>query len=304
MRLAIGIGTILQATGRGIYEQPEQAAKVLRWWKKQGAEGLVFYDSLPDFYRVPVDRFKALKNVLDEVGLPVAGFNALRKSLFMPDLADIDERRLNQCLEVCSILGGTFVDVSVNVPIPTGLDPMAFSGRTMFRGEHASVEAYASAATRLKSYAQACSRLGIDVSIELHDDGLQDTADNCLKLVALIDEPNVGVNPDLGNWYRVPYQQTGSWRDQVVKLAPKTNYWEVKNFKRVISPNDGRYYSWSAELDEGDIDFREATVVLWKAGFRGWVCNEGGNGDRVRSGVRYLTYMRWILDEWIPEVAT
>jgi hypothetical protein len=33
------------------------------------------------------------------------------------------------------------------------------------------------------------------------------------------------------------------------------------------------------------------------------VCNEGGNGDRVRSTLRYLSYMRWILDEWIPASA-
>ena len=84
------------------------------------------------------------------------------------------------------------------------------------------------------------------------------------------------------------------------KLAPTTNYWEVKNYRRVIVPELNRAFSWNVGLDEGDLDFREMAVTLWNAGFRGWVCSEGGNGDIVYSNVRYLQYMRWILDEWIP----
>jgi len=74
----------------------------------------------------------------------------------------------------------------------------------------------------------------------------------------------------------------------------------VKNYRRVLVPETGRAYSWVTDLDAGDLDFREAAVLLWRAGFRGWVCNEGGNGDRMRASLRYLDYMRWILDEWIP----
>lgn len=302
MKLAIGSGVAFRQSGTSLYEHPERSAAHLRWWKKQGVEGVVFYDALPDFYRTPVEGFQTIKAVLDDVGLAVAAFNTLRKSLFVPELADVDEKRLYHCLEVCEVLKPAVVDVNVNVPIPTGLDPFAMAARPIFRGDYASGEAFAQAAARLKPFAQACAKLGAQLSIELHDDGLHDTADNCLRLVSLIDEPNVGVNPDLGNWYRVPYQHPDSWRDQIVKLAPRTNYWEVKNYKRIIVPSDHRAYSWSADLDEGDLDFRESAVILWKAGFRGWICNEGGNGDYVRSNLRYLSYMRWILDEWIPSM--
>lgn len=302
MQLAIGSGVVFGGGASQIYDHPERFVGQLQWWKKQGVEGVVFYDALPNFYRIPTEKFAGIKRVLDEVGLPVAAFNTLRKSLFMPELADVDERRLYHCLEVCEVLRPAIVDVNVNVPIPTGLDPIAMAGRPIFRGAYASAENFAQAAARLKPFAQACARLGAQLSIELHDDGIHDTADNCLRLVSLIDEPNVGVNPDLGNWYRVPYQHPDSWRDQIVKLAPKTNYWEVKNYKRIIVPSDHRAYSWSADLDEGDVDFRESAVILWRAGFRGWVCNEGGNGDRIRSNLKYLSYMRWILDEWIPAI--
>lgn len=292
MKLAIGSGPAFRD---GL------DAKRLAWWKKQGVEGIVFYDVWPaDFYRTPISRFREAKQVLDDVGLAVAGFNALRKSLHMPELAEIDQRRTEQCLEVCEVLRPAIFDVSVNVPILHGMDPISFAARPLYRGAYASDEAYREAGHRLKRVAQALATIGADLSIELHDDGLQDTADGCLRLLELIGEPNVGVNPDIGNWYRVPYQHPDTWRDQMRKMAPKTNYWEVKNYKRVIVPELNRAFSWNVGLEEGDLDFREAATILWDAGFRGWVCSEGGNGDVVYSNTRYLRYMRWILDEWIP----
>jgi sugar phosphate isomerase/epimerase len=291
------------AIGSGPAFRDGASAKRLAWWKKQGAEGIVFYDNWPaDFYRTPLSHYRETKAMLDDAGLAVAGFNALRKSLFMPELAEIDQRRTEHCLEVCEVLRPAIFDLSVNVPIPHGLGPMAMAARPIYRGAYASDEAFREAAHRLQAVAQACAKIGAELSIELHDDGLQDTADGCLRLVELIGEPNVGVNPDVGNWYRVPYEHPDSWRDQIRKMAAKTNYWEVKNYKRILVPDDNRAYSWNVGLDEGDIDFRAAAVTLWKAGFRGWVCSEGGNGDVVYSNVRYLRYMRWILDEWIPSL--
>ena len=302
MKLAIGSGPAFREVSSQLYDNPGTAAKYLRWWKQQGVEGIVFYDALPHFYQVPVERFGAIKRVLDDVGLPVAAFNALRKSLFMPELAEIDQRRVERCLEVCEQLRPAIFDMSVNVPIPHGLDPLQMADRPLFRGAYASADAYAQAAERLRPVVRSLAAMGAELSLELHDDGLQDTADGCLRLLELIGEPNVGVNPDIGNWYRVPYQHPDSWRDQVVKLAPKTNYWEVKNYRRIVVPELNRTFSWNVSLDEGDMDFREAASTLWEAGFRGWVCHEGGSGDTVYSNVRYLRYMRWILDEGLASL--
>ncbi|MBM4418183.1 MAG: TIM barrel protein [Chloroflexi bacterium] len=303
MRLAIGSGPALREFHGDVAANAAAVAKSLRWWKARGVEGVVFYDALPNFYRTSPESFRAVKQVLDDEGIEVAGFNALRKSLHMPELIEYDTRRLDHCLAVCEVLRPAIFDMSVNVPIPDGMDPMEFAARPLYRGDFARVETFALAAQGLKSLAQRLATMKALLSIELHDDGVQDTAQNILKLIDLIDEPNVGANPDLGNWYRVAHVWPDSWRDQVRLLAPITNYWEVKNYKRIIVPEHDRTYSWNVLLDDGDIDFRESAVILWRAGFRGWVCNEGGTGDYVHSQVRYLTYMRWILDEWIPAFA-
>ena len=304
MKLAIGQGVALQEPllrdGTAVLDHPAKLSKHLTWWKKQGVEGLVFYDTYPGIYERSVEHFKTLKAVLDDLGLPVGAFNALRKSLFIPGLADRDEKRLNHCLDVAAALGATILDVSANVPLPTQHDAHSLATRPIFRGEVAPQAFYEETAVRLKSIARRAAGSGIELSIELHDDGLQDTADDCLKLMKLIDEPNVGLNPDVGNWARVPYEHLDSWRDQVAKMAAKTNYLEVKNYQTLYVAGDRRSYSWGTFLDNGMIDFREAATILWRAGFRGWVCHEGGVGDYVRSNLHFIEYFRWIRDEWIP----
>src|SRR5688500_9532314 len=165
------------AIGSGIAFRGGAEAARLKWWRSKGCEGVVFYDALPDFYRTAPERFRELRTMVEDAGLAVAGFNALRKSLFMPELAEIDDGRLRRCLEVCEVLGAPILDVSANVPIPHGLDPMAMAARPVYRGAFASREAFAAAAARLKPIAQALARFGAELSLELHDDGLQDTAD-------------------------------------------------------------------------------------------------------------------------------
>jgi sugar phosphate isomerase/epimerase len=275
---------------------------MLRWWREKGIEGVVFYDHLPGFYQISGPQWRDLKAEVEAAGLRVAVFNALRKSLHVPELAEIDRRKLDTIMAACDVLRPEVIDISVNVPIPYQRDAHTQTTRSLFRGEYASDEAYATAGAALKLLARQCADIGAQLSIELHDDGLQDTAAGCLRLLRLVDEPNVGVNPDIGNAYRVPYETHESWREQMTVMAPYTNYWEVKNYRRFYVGDERRWYSWTTDLDTGDLNFREAAEILWRAGFRGWVCNEGGTGDPVRSTLKFADYMRWILDEWIPFV--
>jgi sugar phosphate isomerase/epimerase len=306
MRLATGdnraFGPALARAGRAFYDGPQSAAPMLRWWRERGVEGVVFYDHLPGFYEITPAQWRAMKEVIEEAGLAVAAFNVLRKSLHVPELAEVDRRKLDVCLVACEILRPEVVDISCNVPIPYQHDAHTLHTRSLFRGEYASREAWEMGAAALKRLAKDCAAIGAQLSLELHDDGLQDTAANCLRLLRLVDEPNVGVNPDIGNAYRVPYETHETWRGQMTSMAPHTNYWEVKNYRRVYVVDEREWRSWNVELDDGDLNFRESAEILWRAGFRGWVCNEGGTGDGVRSTLKYLAYMRWILDEWIPFV--
>jgi sugar phosphate isomerase/epimerase len=308
MRLAIGdyraLGPALQRQGQAFFDRPQTALPMLRWWKEKGVEGFVFYDRGAEFHAVTPAQWRALKATVEEAGLVIAGCNVLRKSLHMPELAAIDQRKLDNCMAACEIMRPEIVDISVNAPYPLQRDADTLAHRQdhLFRGAYAPADTWEMAATALKALAKQCAGIGAQLSIELHDDGLQDTAANCLRLVKLIDEPNVGVNPDIGNAYRVPYEIHETGHQMMTALAPLTNFWEVKNYHRLYFNDERRWYSWNTELDEGDLNFRDGAEILWRAGFRGWVNNEGGTGDGVWSTLNYLRYMRWILDEWLPFV--
>ena len=46
------------------------------------------------------------------------------------------------------------------------------------------------------------------------------------------------------------------------KLAPKTNYWEVKNYQTIYLAGDRRNYSWGTLLDEGMIDLAASNASI------------------------------------------
>jgi len=308
MKLALNLHNVLPAIqyreeGR-LLEKPHAMLRDLRFWKTKGYEGVLLYD-------VGILRHAAkLKPVFDEAGMHVACVNLLRRNLFLPQYRDRDERCMYQALEACEVLEPDIVDIIMAVPFPSQRGPTMIE-RIWYRGDYAPFEDFAAAAVRLKRFAQSVASIGADVSIELHDDGLHDTADNCIRLMHMIDEPNVGLNPDIGNFHRVPYSYSESWRSQVIKMAPYTNYFEIKNYRRIWHSATEQYIWWAVDVDLGDMDFRDATKILWDAGFRGWVANEGGNGDFLGQGTRgdkfasELQFARWfrhVREEWLPLV--
>jgi sugar phosphate isomerase/epimerase len=224
---------------------------------------------------------------------------------------DRDERLMYTLLDACKVLKPDIVDIIMAVPFPVQRGPTMIE-RNWYRGDYAPFEHFQFAASRLKKFARAVAAIGAQMSIELHDDGLHDTADNCIKLMRMIDEPNVGLNPDVGNFHRVPYEYPQSWRDQVVKVAPYTNYFEIKNYRRIWHSTAKQFVWWATDVDLGDMDFRDAIQILWEAGFRGWVANEGGNGDflaqstrgdRIASELRFAHWFQQTRDEWLPLVS-
>lgn len=306
MKLALNLFNILEPIqhreGGDLFKEPRTMLRDLKFWKSKGYEGLLLWDV------GILEHAEKLKPVFDEAGMKVACVNLLRKNLFLPELMDIDERRMHKALEACEILKPEIIDVIMAVPYPPQRGPTIHE-RVWYRGDYAPFNDFAVASIRLKKLAKAVASMGAQVSIELHDDGLHDTADNCIKLMKMVDEPNVGLNPDLGNFHRVPWEYHEGWREQIVKMAPYTNYLEIKNYRRLWRPGKKKYFWWLCDVDLGDIDFRDALQILWEAGFRGWVAHEGGNGDligqgttgdRVSAELRFAEWAKKVIHEWLP----
>lgn len=311
MKLALNSGGVygyfLGKMGLKFYDHPEVMVPVLKFWKEKGYEGILLYDYYPAFYELPKEHVKLQKAVFDDVGMEVACLNLMRKTLFDPARAAVDEPRMYQALEMCEWLKPDIIDLTIDPPFPYAIGPQLYD-RVYYRGDYAPFGDFAVSAMKLKKYAQACASIGAELSIEQKDDGLGDTADNLIKLVKMIDEPNVGVNPDVGNQFRAPYESTLNMKKEVEKLVPYTNYVEIKNYRRIWMSSEKRFIAWVTDVDLGDLDFRHLVVELWNHGYRGWVANEGGNGDvaqgttgdKVAAELHFLKWWREVMDEWIP----
>ena len=122
---------------------------------------------------------------------------------------------------------------------------------------------------------------GVQLSLELHDDGLLDSPDLLLDMLNRINAANVGVNPDLGNVCRSSEEPTDS-RAALEALAPHANCWHVKNYRR----------GQPATLSDGDIDYAEAMAIMRAHGYAGWVSIEGYQGDVLASQQESLAYLK------------
>jgi sugar phosphate isomerase/epimerase len=279
----------------------EEREPLFQWARRVGFDGVDVADSWMDWYAMSQDQLEDMRAQLDRIGLSCAALNPYRCILVKHPSAGRNEEKLHRSLEVARIWGAGLLNLALSVPFPAVWSDAERAQRQneLARGEDYSDRDFQQTATKLRKLAAAAKKLGIDLSIELHDDGMTDQSQHVMRLHGLVDRPNVGVNPDLENGYRVPYP-TESWRSAIERLAPATNLWHVKSCTRRYVPETGRYQSGRASLRDGDIDYRWALTKIAGAGFDGWLSVESGGGDALHHAEGDLRYLRELIGEWLP----
>jgi sugar phosphate isomerase/epimerase len=153
-------------------------------------------------------------------------------------------------------------------------------------------------ARQLADLADLAAGLGVTISIEVHQHSLADNSWSALHLIDLVNRPNLGVNPDLGNilWnYDVPEETSEA---AIVALAPRATYWHCKNLYRVYLPHDERSVFIRVPLGDGDIDYRFAITAMKQAGYAGYLAIEGSNtGDILGKDARSVEFARSVIAE-------
>ena len=136
------------------------------------------------------------------------------------------------------------------------------------------------------------------MSIEVHQNTICDNSWSTIHLLELIDRPNVGANPDLGNvyWtYDVPEQ---TCEEAIVALAPHANYWHLKNLIRVHVPEIRRAIFLRRPLPDGEINYRFAVAAMVAAGYDGYVAIEGMKmGDQLSDDRRSFERAKALIEE-------
>jgi sugar phosphate isomerase/epimerase len=246
------------------------------------------------------DAIPALRSELEDAGLPCLAVRG-GGGFTHPRTHEGSKESLKNAVRYAAKIGASVVNTVLGTPARDPSGPGSGSwGEAVCQGSSrtATHEDFDRTAAGILPAARLGGDLGVDISIEVHQHSIVDNSWSALRLLGLLDQPNVGVNPDLGNvlWtYDVPEE---SCEDAIVALAPHTKYWHCKNLYRVNVPDLQRSIFLQVSLPEGEIDYRFALSALRAANYSGHVAVEGIRlGDQFRRDRDSAEYMRALLNE-------
>ena len=165
-----------------------------------------------------------------------------------------------------------------------------------------SAETWRLAVERLRELGEHAADAGVALSLEMYEDTLLGSADSAVRLVHDIGHPSVGLNPDLGNLFRL-HRDVEAFADAVEKTLPVSNYWHVKSYHRDTDPTTGAVVAVPAPMYAGSMNYRAAVKRALEVGFTGPFCVEHYGGDGLSVAAENRTYLRKLLAVATGEVA-
>lgn len=275
MRWSFAVIVLVPRGEWGRPPEPGERRRVFDWAARTGFEGIELSPRWLDFHVMGLQEVKDLGKEIAASGLRVSGLNISRCILTRTSEAANHWKRLQRSVEVAQALGAKIINISLSMPTLPAPDRAPLLGREVPETE------FQRSAKLVADLAKRALQSGVEISLELHDDGLLDSPELCLQFLRRIEAPNVAVNPDLGNVCRGPGPMP-DWEGALQVLAPKANCWHVKNYRQ------GK----PVPLWEGAISYDRAFAIMHAAGYKGWVSIESYFGDVLKIQERSLEYLK------------
>ena len=238
-------------------------------------------------------RLTELGDVLKQVGLNPIAVSAIRRSVIDPDAGEDNLAYSHRVLEAASRIGSKVVSFGLHRPLTPEQQEAFWFWTAPGPVDSTDDETWQLAVSRLRELGSHASELGLEVSLEMYEDTLLGSSESAVRLVQDIGMDNVGLNPDLGNLYRL-HRPIEDFLAAVERCMPHANYWHVKNYFR-SEDAAGNVVSLPAPMAYGSANYRQAIQIAVDAGFDGPFCVEhyGGDGLTVSAGNR--DYIRRML---------
>jgi sugar phosphate isomerase/epimerase len=277
MRFSFATVVITPRSGERLSVTRDERRRIFRWAADAGFKGVDLSHRWFSFDRVDDAALLEMRRDIADSGLELASLVVSRCMFARADRADAGYALIEGGVRAAEILGAPVLDVALGVPSsPKRARPV--------RGEDFDDDSIGLLCRTMAILARRAARANTKIAMELHDDGPVDSAERLLDVVGRIGEPNVGVNPDLGNICRDP-ERVPNWRAALAKLASTALCWHVKNYKR----------GGAVELPDGIVDYLSAVRTMYEAGFEGWVSIETNlppPADLFEVQSRGLDYLR------------
>ena len=240
-----------------------------------------------------------LRAELEDAGVPCVAIRGGGGAAH-PRVAAANKKRMEDAVHFAAKVGASVVNSTVTTPPREPGKKGTYRGESVSQGSsrYASEADYERTASAVTDVANIAEALGVEISIEVHQNSIVDNSWSALHLLGLIDAPNVGINPDLGNIYWTYDIPEESCEDAIVALAPHVNYWHCKSLYRVHIPDLETAIYVQAPLPDGEIDYRFAIAALLDAGYDGYLAIEGVRyGDGFHQDGRSVAYVKSVLAE-------
>ncbi len=273
----------------------EFRGKFLKKAKEIGFDGIELGAGVLDYPDV-----ESLRAELEDVGMPCVairgggGFTNPRTTAGMV-------KRWEDIIHFAAQIGAGIVNSTVGgAPAADPRSIGTYQGERISQGSSrtAREEDYERTTRGISESAKIAADHGLEISIEIHQLSIVDNSWSALHLMELIDQPNVGINPDLGNIYWTYDIPEESCEDAIATLAPHCNYWHCKNLYRVHIPELEKSILLQAPLPDGDIDYRFAISAMLDAGYSGYLAIEGMRlGDQFHGDGKSVAYVKSVIEE-------
>ncbi len=235
-----------------------------------------------------------LADVLRQVRLDPVALSAIRRSVIDPERGEDNLAYSHRTLDAAAELGCRIVSVGLHRPlVPVQREALWFWTVPGPRDAN-DAATWQLAVDRLRELGRHAAELGLELSLEMYEDTLLGSAASAVRLVADIDLDNVGLNPDLGNLYRL-HQPIEDFQAAVVACVPVSNYWHIKSYLRDEEPATGAVVSLPAPMESGSINYRQAITTALGLGFTAPFCVEHYGGDGLAISAANARYLRRLL---------
>ncbi len=237
------------------------------------------------------DRLDELAEAMRRVSLTPAAISAIRRSVIDPVSGEDNLAYSHRTLDAAARLGIPIVSFGLHRPLLPGQREVLWFWTEPGPVDTDDDATWALATARIKELGEHAASLGIEVSLEMYEDTLIGTVDGGLRLVSEVGLPNVGLNPDLGNMYRL-HRDIEDFVEGARRCAPVSNYWHVKSYTRDVDRNAGLITTVPAPMEFGTMNYRAAITGAIQAGFDGPFCVEHYGGDGLSVAARNAEYVR------------
>jgi sugar phosphate isomerase/epimerase len=260
-------------------------------------EGFAHVD-LTDSWVQPGDlspsRRGELAQALNAVGLEPVGLSSIRRSVIDPVHGEENLAYSHRTIDAAAELGCSVVSVGLHRPLLPEQRGVFWFWTAPGPVDSTDTETWDLAVGRLRELGRHAGELGLALSLEMYEDTLLGTAESAVRLVHDIDHPAVGLNPDLGNVYRL-HRDIESFEAAVRLCLPVSNYWHIKSYFRDEEPRTGSVVAIPAPMEIGSMNYRAAIKTALEVGYTGAFCVEHYGGDGLSVAAQNARYLRKLL---------